>query len=60
MSPCTNASRSLDVVEVGAVAGVGEQVERDDVVVRMALEPVADEVRADEPGAAGDEQAHEP
>ena len=42
-------------VEVARVAGVRQLVERHDVVVRMALEPPADEVRADEAGAAGDE-----
>jgi hypothetical protein len=44
-----------ELVEVARIAGVGELVECDDVVVRMALEPPADEIRADEPGAAGDE-----
>ena len=46
----------LDAVEVGAVAGVGELVE-DDHLVAGRREAV-DEVRADEPGAAGDEHAH--
>ena len=40
----------LDVLEAGTVAGVREQVERDDVVVGMSVEPVADEVGADEAG----------
>ena len=44
--------------EALAVARVGEQVVGDDVVVRVTLEPVADEVRADEPGRAGDEDPH--
>ena len=48
----------VEPVEVAPVAGVGEQVERDDVVVGMALEPAADEVRADEAGRAGDEEPH--
>ena len=56
MSPST--SRTSSPSRLRAVAGVGEQVERDDVVVRMALEPVADEVRADEAGRAGDEEPH--
>ena len=48
----------LDIREARAVAGVGEEVVDDDVVVRVALEPVVDEVRADEAGSAGDEQSH--
>ena len=48
----------LDVLEARAVAGVREQIERDDVVVGMAIEPVADEVGADEAGGSGDEHAH--
>src|SRR5262249_41976154 len=48
----------LDVLEAGAVSGVREQVEDDDVVVRVALDPEADEVGADEPGSAGDEDSH--
>ena len=48
----------LDGREVRPVARVREQVVDDDVVVRVALEPVVDEVRADEPGAAGDEEPH--
>ena len=46
------------VRHVLAHAGVREQVEDDDVVTGMPVEPVADEVRADEAGAAGDEQVH--
>ncbi len=46
------------VRHVLAHAGVREQVEDDDVVAGMPVEPVADEVRADEAGAAGDEQVH--
>ncbi len=44
----------LDVAQVVEVAGVGELVEVDDIVVVMAQEP-AHEVGADEAGAAGDE-----
>jgi hypothetical protein len=44
-------------VEVARVAGVGEAVERDHVVVRVVLQPPADEVRADEACRAGDEDA---
>ena len=42
-------------VEVARVAGVGQLVERHDVVARVVFEPPADEVRADESGRAGDE-----
>ena len=47
----------LDVGEARAVSGVRQQVVDDDVVVGVPLEPVVHEVRADEPGAAGDEDA---
>ena len=47
------------VGEVGDVARVRERVEGDDVV-RRVLEQVADEVRRDEPAAAGDEDALPP
>jgi hypothetical protein len=53
------ALHERDVVRhVLAHARVGEQVVRDDVIRRMALTPMADEVRADETGGAGDEDAH--
>ena len=42
-----------------ADARVREQVVADDVIVWMTFAPVAHEVRADEPGRAGDEQTHE-
>ncbi len=45
-----------DPGEVLAIPGVGQLVEHDDLVLR--LHETADEVRADEPGAAGDEHAH--
>jgi hypothetical protein len=44
------------VREVVDVPGVGERVERDDLV-RGRGEQVPDEVRRDEPGSAGDEHA---
>ena len=58
MSPCTNESRSWrhHVGEVLDVARVRERVERDDLV-RRVRQQVADEVRRDEAGAAGDEDA---
>ena len=42
-------------VQVGAVAGIGEEVEDGDPVIRVGGGPVGDEVGADEAGAAGDE-----
>ena len=48
----------LDGRQALAVPRVREQVVDDDVVVRVPLEPVVDEVRADEAGSAGDEEAH--
>ena len=53
------AVHERDVVRhVLAHARVREQVVGDDVIRRVALAPVADEVRADEAGGAGDEDAH--
>ena len=54
----TNTMRSSTVGEVGTVSRIGQEVVHDDVVRRVAGEPVVDEVRADEPGPAGDEQSH--
>ena len=48
----------LDGRQALAISGVREQVVDDELVVRVALEPVVDEVGADEPGSAGDEEAH--
>ena len=48
----------LDRREALAVPRVREQVVDDDVVVGVPIEPVVDEVRADEAGSAGDEEAH--
>ena len=48
----------VEVLEVLAAAGVGELVEHDDLVA-VLREAHADEVRADEPGAAADEQLHQ-
>ena len=58
MSPRTKAIRSRMSVQVGQVPGVGEQVVGHDVVAGVVLGPVADEVGADEAGAAGDEESH--
>ena len=49
---------ALDGGQVVAVAGVGEQVVDDHLVARVVGQPVVHEVRADEPGAAGDEELH--
>ena len=46
------------VVEACAIPCVREQVVDDDPVVGVALEPVVDEVRADEAGPAGNENPH--
>ena len=46
----------VDVFEVLQVTGVGERIQVDDAILRMGLEPVADEIGADEAGAAGDEE----
>ena len=46
----------VDAFEVLQVTGVGERIQVDDTVLRMVLDPVADEVGAYEAGAAGDEQ----
>ena len=48
----------LDVGQVGSVAGVGEHVVDDDVVLGVPFDPVAGEVRPDETGTSRDEKAH--
>ena len=48
----------LDPVEIRAVARVRQEVEGDDRVVGMPLEPVVHEVGADEAGRARDEDPH--
>ena len=50
--------RLLEVGEAGAVAAAYVGRSCATTVVRPAVEPVADEVRADEAGGSGDEQAH--
>ena len=47
--------RVFHVGEVGQVAGVGEDVEADDVVVGIFANKTAYDVVADETGAAGDD-----
>ncbi len=58
MSPWTNESRSwlITSARFSTLPGVGERVERDDLVLGVR-EEVADDVRRDEPGPAGDEYA---
>ena len=50
---------ALDVCQRRCVAGVGERIEVDDFIVAMLAQPVASEVTADEPCAAGDENPHQ-
>ena len=50
---------ALEALDVAAVAGVGQQVVDDDLPVGPLAVDVADEVRADEAGAAGDQQLHD-
>ena len=45
----------LDVLQVGEVAGVGQLVEVDDFVFRIFVDEEADDVAADEAGAACDD-----
>ena len=48
----------LDRLQALAVAGVGERVQHDHLVLGVVAHRVVDEVRADEPGGAGGEQLH--
>ena len=57
MSACDQRD-PLEALDVAAVAGVGQQVVDDDLPVGALAVDVADEVRADEAGAAGDQQLH--
>ena len=52
--PCT----ALECGEIREVAGVGEEIERDDGCRGVGLMEVMHEVRADEAGAAGDQNLH--
>ena len=62
MSPWTNRNRAghlrvvADGTEIRLVAGVGQLVEDRDLVPSRRREDVADKARADEAGAAGDEE----
>src|SRR5262249_50591597 len=48
-----------EVGQVCRVPGVGQLVEIDDAVVGMRREDVPDEIGADEPAAAGDQELHD-
>ena len=48
----------LDVGQIGSVAGIGEHVVGNNVVVGVLFDPVADEVRPDESGTSRHEKAH--
>ncbi len=51
-------SGTLETLDIAAVPGVGQQVVDHDRPVAAFAMHVADEVRADEAGTAGDEQLH--
>ncbi len=53
--PLDERDPALDRRKVLAIPGVREQVVDHDLVAGVPLDPVVDEVGADEPGAAGDE-----
>ena len=48
----------LDVGQVGTVAGIGEHVVDDDMVLGVLFDPVAGEIRPDETGTSRHEKAH--
>ena len=48
----------FDVGQVGSVAGIGEHVVDDDMVLGVLLHPVTGEIRPDETGTSRDEKAH--
>ena len=48
----------LDVGQAGSVAGVGEDVVDDHMVLGVLFDPVTGEVRPDETGTSRDEKAH--
>ncbi|MNY39799.1 hypothetical protein D3C86_1745020 [compost metagenome] len=53
------AGVGLKILEARQVAGVGQRVEDDDLVLGMLVQDVAREVGADETGAAGDHDMQE-
>ena len=48
----------LDVGQVGSVAGIGEHVVDDDMVIGVLLHPITGEIRPDETGTSRDKKAH--
>ena len=57
MSPWTNDG-AAEVIEIGKIAGVGEEVEGNNLVRRMVVEHVPDIGGPDESRASGDDDAH--
>ncbi len=51
--------RGLELGDAAAVAGIGQSVEHDELVLRAVGRPVTHEVRTDEPGTAGYEKSHD-
>jgi hypothetical protein len=49
--------RTLRRRQIVQVAGIRQRVEHDDAVVGVFREPMMDKIRADEAGAASDEEA---
>ena len=47
-----------DAFQRGQIAGVGQLVHADDTVLRMLVQHIENEVAADKPGAAGDNDGH--
>ncbi len=48
----------LQCFQIGALPGVGESVQYNDVMIRVFLRPLAGKARADKTGSAGDENVH--
>src|SRR6185437_10892275 len=46
----------LDRLETGEIAGVGQRIEHYHTLAGVGIQPIMDEVGANEAGAAGDEQ----
>ena len=53
------AGGGLELGKAAAVPRVGQGVEHDKLIVRVARRPVTGEVRSDETGTAGDEKSHD-
>ena len=48
----------LDLFEIFQVTGISQRIKIDNLVIRMVFQPITDEIRTDESGAAGNEQLH--